>query len=63
MLGLMQDWPLTVDKVIDHAYANFPDREVVTRTLEGPITRSNYATIWKRAKQATNALRARGIAP
>ena len=61
MLGLMQEWPMTVDKVIDHAKANFPRREVVTRSVEGPIERSNYETVWKYAKQVTNALRARGI--
>jgi fatty-acyl-CoA synthase len=61
MLGLMQEWPMTVDKVIDHAKANFPRREVVTRSVEGPIERSNYETVWRYAKQVTNALRARGI--
>ena len=61
MLGLMQDWPLTVDKVIEHARANFPRREVVTRSVEGPITRSNYETVWRHARQTTNALRAHGI--
>ena len=59
MLGLMQDWPLTVEKVLDHAKANFPRREVVTRSVAGPITRSDYATIWANAKRVTNTLRAR----
>jgi fatty-acyl-CoA synthase len=63
MLGLMQDWPLTVDKVIDHAKANFPRREVVTRGTDGPVTRSTYAAIWDNAKRATNALKARGVGP
>lgn len=61
MLGLMQDWPLTVDRILDHANINFPQREVVTRSLEGSITRSTYGTIWRRAKQVTNALKSRGI--
>jgi fatty-acyl-CoA synthase len=61
MLGLMQDWPLTVDKVIDHAKANFPRREVVTRSTDGPIVRSTYAAIWDNAKRATNALKACGV--
>ncbi|QGZ95713.1 long-chain-fatty-acid--CoA ligase [Terricaulis silvestris] len=61
MLGLMQDWPLTVEKVIDHAKANFPRREVVTRSVAGPITRSDYATVWANAKRVTNTLRARGV--
>ena len=62
MLGLMQDWPLTVDKILDHAQAWFPKREVVTRSLEGPISRTTYGNIWRRAKQVTNALKGEGIA-
>ncbi len=64
MLGLMQDWPLTVDRILDHAHANFPRREVVTRSLEtGVISRTNYGNIWRRAKQVTNALKEGGIGP
>ena len=33
MLGLMQNWPLTVDRILDHANSAFPSREVVTRAL------------------------------
>ena len=62
MLGLMQDWPLTVDRVLDHARANFPRREVVTRGIEGPLRRIEYAGIWSRAKQVTNALKVHGVA-
>jgi fatty-acyl-CoA synthase len=61
MLGLMQDWPMTLDKIIDHAATNFPRREIVTRSVEGPIVRTNYAEIHARAKQVTNALKASGI--
>jgi len=62
MLGLMQEWPLTVEKVLDHAKANFPRREVVTRSTAGPITRSDYQTVWANSKRVTNAFRARGVA-
>jgi fatty-acyl-CoA synthase len=62
MLGLMQDWPLTVDRILDHAATNFSRREVVTRSIEtGALSRSNYGNIWRRAKQVTNALKERGI--
>ncbi|WP_395644488.1 long-chain-fatty-acid--CoA ligase [Terricaulis sp.] len=61
MLGLMQDWPLTVDKILDHAKACFPRREIVTRSLEGPISRSSYLNLWLRSKQVTNALREHGV--
>jgi fatty-acyl-CoA synthase len=62
MLGLMQNWPLTVDKIMDHAAINHGAREVVTRSVEGPIVRTTYGAIHARAKQVTNALIAEGIA-
>ena len=39
MLGLMQDWPLLIHKIIDSAAQQHGAQEVVTRTLEGPIAR------------------------
>lgn len=62
MLGLMQNWPLTVDRILDHAAINHGAREVVTRSVEGPIVRTTYASIHGRAKQVSNALKADGIA-
>jgi len=61
MRGLMQDWPLTVDKILDHAKAWHGDREVVSRSVEGPIVRSTYADIHGRAKRLSNALKGLGI--
>ncbi|MBS0295441.1 MAG: long-chain-fatty-acid--CoA ligase [Proteobacteria bacterium] len=61
MLGLMQDWPLTVDKILDHAKTWHGHREVVTRTVEGPIVRSTYAEIHDRAKRVSNALKGWGV--
>jgi fatty-acyl-CoA synthase len=63
MLGLMQNWPLTLDKVIDHAAQWHGQREVVTRSLEGPIVRATYGEIRRRAKQVSNALLAEGVEP
>jgi fatty-acyl-CoA synthase len=56
MLGLMQDWPLLVHKIIDHAGLYHGDREVVSRSVEGPIVRTNYREIGRRARQAADAL-------
>jgi fatty-acyl-CoA synthase len=61
MLGLMQNWPLTVDKLLDHAKLWHPNREVVTRSVEGPIVRTTYAHIHDRAKRVSNALVGMGI--
>jgi len=57
MLGLMQDWPLTVDKILDHAKNWHGHREVVTRSVEGPIVRTTYAEIHARAKRVSGVLR------
>jgi fatty-acyl-CoA synthase len=63
MLGLMQDWSLLLHKIIDHA-ANFHgEREVVSRTPEGTLERTNYRRIDSRAKKLAQALAARGIGP
>ncbi|MBL8551944.1 MAG: long-chain-fatty-acid--CoA ligase [Hyphomonadaceae bacterium] len=56
MQGLMQDWSMTLDKILDHARANYPDVEIVTRSIEGPIHRTNYGRVWERAKQVSHAL-------
>ncbi len=63
MHGLMQSWPLTVDKILDRAKTWSASREVVTRSLEGPIVRSTYADIHTRAKKFSAALLAMGIKP
>ncbi|MBI1339226.1 long-chain-fatty-acid--CoA ligase [bacterium] len=61
MLGLMQEWPLTVDRVLDHARRNHGSQQVVTRSLEGPIVTQTYAEIYDRAKQCSAALLADGM--
>ena len=63
MFGLMQDWPLTVDRILDHAARRHADREVVTRSVEGPIVRTTFAEIHRRAKQVSHALGEWGVAP
>jgi fatty-acyl-CoA synthase len=63
MLGLMQDWPLTVDRILDHAAEQHGGREVVTRSLEGPIVRVTYGEIRDRAKRLSSALLGLGIRP
>ncbi|MGB8327791.1 MAG: long-chain-fatty-acid--CoA ligase [Steroidobacteraceae bacterium] len=61
--GLMQAWPLTVDRILDHARLWHAEREVVTRRADGSIARTTYAAIHERAKRLSNALLAGGIRP
>ena len=63
MLGLMQDWPLTLDKLLDHAANWAGGREVVSRSVEGPIVRTTYGDIRQRAKRLSNALKGLGVQP
>jgi fatty-acyl-CoA synthase len=61
MLGLMQDWPLLCHRIIDHAARNHAGREVITRSIEGPIHRTNYAEICARALRVAQRLDRDGI--
>jgi 3-(methylthio)propionyl---CoA ligase len=61
MLGIMQDWPLTVNKILEHANRINPGREIITRRVEGNIVRSTYADMFKQSKQVSNALIDGGI--
>ncbi|HKZ73826.1 MAG TPA: long-chain-fatty-acid--CoA ligase [Steroidobacteraceae bacterium] len=59
--GLMQDWPLTTDRFLEHAKRWHGSREVVSRSVEGPIVRSTYGEIHQRAKRLSSALLALGV--
>ncbi|KQU50163.1 long-chain fatty acid--CoA ligase [Bosea sp. Leaf344] len=63
MLGLMQDWPLLLHRIIDHAAIQHGRREVVTRAVEdGAIRRTDYARIRQRALAVAKRLQMAGIA-
>jgi fatty-acyl-CoA synthase len=63
LFGLMQDWPLTTDKVIDHAARWHGHREVVSRRPDGSLGRATYAQVRRDANRLSNALLARGVQP
>ena len=63
MLGLMQTWPLTVDRLLTHAKSWHGGREIVSRSVEGSIVRTSYSQLHERALKLSNALVALGISP
>jgi fatty-acyl-CoA synthase len=63
MLGLMMDWPLMVSSLIEHADRYHGEREIVTRTIEGPIHRYTYRDAHARSRRLANALARLGVAP
>jgi len=61
MLGLMQDYQLTVQTILDHAALNHGEREMVTRSIEGPIRRYTYRDLRVRALRVAKALQKEGV--
>ncbi len=61
MLGLMQDWPLLISKVIDHAGLYHANRKVISRSVEGPIVETTYAAIRRNALRVAKRLEKDGI--
>jgi acyl-CoA synthetase (AMP-forming)/AMP-acid ligase II len=62
-LGAMQDWPLRVTRLIDHAEREHGDGEIVTRWADGSITRTNWSRIARDARRVAGALDRLGVRP
>ena len=63
MLGLMQDRPLLISSLIEHAARYHPAVEIVSRTCEGATVRTNYAGLRDRAAKLARALLRLGVKP
>ena len=61
MHGLMQDWPLLVHTILDHAALNHAEREMVTRSVEGPIRRCTMSDLRTRSLRVAKALQQEGV--
>ncbi len=61
MLGLMQNWPLLMHRIIDHAATFHGARKVISRSLEGPIHTTDYAQLRARALKVSQRLSKDGI--
>ncbi|GIS79155.1 MAG: hypothetical protein CM1200mP14_07210 [Gammaproteobacteria bacterium] len=51
MRGRMREAPLLVSSLIEHAGDVYPDQEIVTRTVEGPIHRYTWSDARARARR------------
>lgn len=61
MHNLMQDWPLRVGRILDHAARYHGGREIITRSVEGPVTATTYADICVRALKVRQAVARMGL--
>jgi fatty-acyl-CoA synthase len=55
MRGLMQDFPLLVHRVLDHAARWHGATSILSRSIEGPLHRTDYATLSRRARALASA--------
>lgn len=63
MRGLMQDWPLLTTSILDHAATEHAEREIVTRSVEGPFRTTTYGAVASRAKRVAKGLALSGVKP
>ncbi len=61
MRGMMMDRPLLISQIIEYAASNFPDQEVVSRTVEGDLHRYTYRDAARRTRQLAHALKKLGV--
>ena len=61
MLGLMQQRPLLISSLLDYAERYHTGTEIISRSVEGPIHRSNWGEVATRARQIANALHRQGV--
>ena len=62
-LGAMQDWPLRVMRLVDHAEREHPEQEIVTAWADGSTTRTNWLEVAHQGRQMVQALERIGIRP
>ena len=63
LAGLMQQAPLLISGILAFAATAHGDREVVSRLIDEPLWRSDYARTEARARRAAAALMALGVKP
>jgi len=61
MQGIMQDWQLTSNKILEHAKRINPTREIITRRVGGNIVRTSYGELFDMSKRVSGALIEGGI--
>lgn len=61
--GLMQTTPLMISGILSYAAQAHAGREIVSRQIDAPLWRYDYAGLARRAAQAAHALRRLGVKP
>lgn len=62
-MGAMQDWPLRVMRLVDHAEHQHGRREIVSAWPDGSLSRTNWASVAHDARRMAQALERQGLVP
>jgi len=62
-LGAMQDWPLRIMRLMDHAEREHGDREIVAARADGTTVRTNWKRLAHDARRMAQALERLGLKP
>ncbi|RME97246.1 MAG: fatty-acid--CoA ligase [Chloroflexi bacterium] len=63
MQGLMMNYPLTLDRILEHANRIYPHKRISTKQIDGSMHRYTYADLYSRVKRLANVLRKLGVNP
>ena len=63
MLGAMQDFPLRIMRILDHAQREHGGREIVAARADGITYRTNWSAVAHDARRLAQALERRGVGP
>ncbi len=63
MQGLMMDYPLTIDRILEHAHRMFPHSRVSTKLPDGTMHRYTYTDLYHRVKRLAKVLGKLGVEP
>jgi acyl-CoA synthetase (AMP-forming)/AMP-acid ligase II len=61
MHGLMMDYPLTLDRILEHANRLYPNKQVITKLPNGSLHQYTYADLYRRVKRLGNVLESLGV--
>ena len=61
MRGLMMDYALTIDRILEHAGRMYPHKRISTKRPDGSMHRYTYADLYGRVNRLANALVGLGV--
>jgi len=61
MNGLMMNYPLTIDRILEHANRLYPGKSIYTKLPDGSMHHYTYAHLYKRVKRLGNVLDRLGV--